>query len=159
MIVVIVCLTLGALLILAEAMMPKAAFGIPGLLMLTGGVVMAYLTFEVNTAHIILAATLASLIVSFGLWFRFFPQSAVGERLTAKGTVGEPDKRYRRWLGKTGVASSDLRPGGKALIDGEVVDVVARAGFVEKGTSLRVVEATGNRVLVDVIEANEAITS
>jgi membrane-bound serine protease (ClpP class) len=51
-------------------------------------------------------------------------------------------------LGALGVASTDLRPSGKALIDGRLVDVVSQLHFVERGASVQVVEVEGARVVV-----------
>lgn len=51
-------------------------------------------------------------------------------------------------VGKTGVAQTVLRPSGRALIDGELVDVITEGEFYEPGTAIRVVAATGGRTVV-----------
>ena len=51
-------------------------------------------------------------------------------------------------MGKSGVTKSALRPAGVALIDGKRVDVVASSGFIENGKLIKVVETSGNRVVV-----------
>ena len=53
-------------------------------------------------------------------------------------------------MGRSGVTKSALRPAGVALIDGKRVDVVAStlAGFIENGKLIKVVETSGNRVVV-----------
>lgn len=50
--------------------------------------------------------------------------------------------------GKSGVTKSILRPAGVALIDGKRIDVVASGGFIEKGKKIKVIETSGNRVVV-----------
>ena len=50
--------------------------------------------------------------------------------------------------GREGMSLSPLRPSGLALIDGRRIDVVASTGFIEKNRPVRVVETTGNRVVV-----------
>ena len=51
-------------------------------------------------------------------------------------------------MGRSGVTKSALRPAGVALIDGTRVDVVASSGFIENGKLIKVVEPSGNRVVV-----------
>jgi membrane-bound ClpP family serine protease len=52
-------------------------------------------------------------------------------------------------VGATGIATSQLRPAGTVEIDGRPVSVVAAAGMIERGTKVRVVRVSGNRVLVE----------
>jgi membrane-bound serine protease (ClpP class) len=51
-------------------------------------------------------------------------------------------------VGRTGVAETQLRPAGRARIDGKHVDVVAEGAFVQPGTPVRVVAVRGNLVTV-----------
>lgn len=50
--------------------------------------------------------------------------------------------------GMTGTATTDLRPSGKAEIDGEVIDVVAESDFILKGQSVRIIKEDGMGVVV-----------
>ncbi len=54
-------------------------------------------------------------------------------------------------VGDTGTTVSTLRPSGSAEFDGELVDVVAERGMIDKGATVRVVSAT--RYRVSVVEA------
>lgn len=47
-----------------------------------------------------------------------------------------------------GIAESDLRPAGRALLNGRHVDVVTNGEYLPKGTPIRVAEAHGNRIVV-----------
>jgi membrane-bound serine protease (ClpP class) len=51
-------------------------------------------------------------------------------------------------VGATGEAHTALRPGGKANIDGRLVDVVADSTFIDRGRPVEVVEIAGTRVVV-----------
>jgi membrane-bound serine protease (ClpP class) len=51
-------------------------------------------------------------------------------------------------VGEIGEVISTLRPTGKARFDERVVDVVAQAEFLNKGTKVKIVEIHGNRVVV-----------
>ncbi len=51
-------------------------------------------------------------------------------------------------LGMPGTAHSDLRPSGKAVIEGQFVDVVSDGDYVERGSAVRVIRIEGNIVTV-----------
>ncbi|UCE99163.1 MAG: hypothetical protein JSV82_08290 [Planctomycetota bacterium] len=51
-------------------------------------------------------------------------------------------------LGDIGEVVSTLRPAGKAKFDEKIVDCVAQAEFLEKGTKVEIAEIHGNRVIV-----------
>jgi membrane-bound serine protease (ClpP class) len=53
--------------------------------------------------------------------------------------------------GKTGVAKTVLRPGGKVLIEGEVFDAVALEGFIEKDTNIIVSKVEATQLYVEKI--------
>ena len=51
-------------------------------------------------------------------------------------------------VGDTGEVTSTLRPTGKAKFGDAIVDVVAEAEFINRGTSVEIIEIRGNRVVV-----------
>jgi membrane-bound serine protease (ClpP class) len=51
-------------------------------------------------------------------------------------------------IGHTGIAATDLRPGGTVVIAGERLDVVCETGYVPKGARVKVVRADGYRLVV-----------
>lgn len=72
----------------------------------------------------------------------FYVQPAVSDGIT------EGTRDYTSLVGKTGTAQTVLRPIGKAVFDGEPVDVVARDGFVDMGSDVKVVAVEGQTVTV-----------
>ena len=56
------------------------------------------------------------------------------------------------FLGKHGVAITDLRPSGIARINGQRVDVVTRGEYLEKGAKLTVSSVKGNQIIVTLKE-------
>lgn len=57
--------------------------------------------------------------------------------------------RGRDWLlGKEGTSTTPLRPAGKARFEGELFDVHAEGSYIPPGTTVRVVEIRGSRVMV-----------
>ena len=55
---------------------------------------------------------------------------------------------YSHLVGMHGVAATHLRPSGKAEIDHQLIDVIAEAEPIDRGTPLEVVDAHANRVVV-----------
>ena len=51
-------------------------------------------------------------------------------------------------LGAEGVAETELRPSGIARLNGRRSDVVADGEFIPQGTRVRVIEVSGNRIVV-----------
>jgi membrane-bound serine protease (ClpP class) len=133
--------------------------GILGIIALMGGLGLSLIgsgaTWESmlsalgQVAFSILIAIIATLIL-----LRYFPRLPFGKRLiletnlqAQEGYESSPPEDHR-WLGKQGMALSDLRPSGIARFDGERVDVVSDGTFIQAGQPLEVVRIDGNRVVV-----------
>ena len=56
-----------------------------------------------------------------------------------------------KYLHRTGVTQTVLRPAGIALIDGDRVNVVSGGEYIQSGAAVRVEEVEGSRVLVQKI--------
>ena len=113
-------------------------------------------------------ATLLGTVVSLALWFwfsRYLPKLPYFNRLVLQTSVGETldpardalrDQLDAAWpgVGATGVAYTDLRPGGVGAFRDDLindfrnVDVVCDLGFVTAGSAVVVREKEGNRVVV-----------
>ncbi len=52
-------------------------------------------------------------------------------------------------VGDSGRLVTDLRPAGRARIDGNLVDVVTRGEWIEAGREVRIVDVRGNRIVVE----------
>ena len=51
-------------------------------------------------------------------------------------------------IGAIAVCSTDLRPAGTVIVEGEPVDVVTEGDFVTKGDIVKIISTEGSRVLV-----------
>lgn len=58
------------------------------------------------------------------------------------------DEEIAELVGMEGVTCSELRPAGVAQIGGRRIDVVSAGAYIAKGTPVRVVDNSGNRVVV-----------
>ena len=88
------------------------------------------------------------LLGGFALWVKFFPQSPLARRFVLKRVVGNIDAEQPELLNQAGIAYTQLRPSGTALINGKRVDVVTEGSLIERGSAIRVVGIEGMRVVV-----------
>lgn len=65
----------------------------------------------------------------------------------AATNLAEPDAPAK--VGDTATAVTDLRPGGKIDVLGQVVDATAESGWIERGTRVKVVSVSGFRIGVE----------
>ncbi|MGK0188614.1 MAG: membrane-bound serine protease (ClpP class) [Verrucomicrobiales bacterium] len=99
---------------------------------------------------------LAGLLIMLAV--TFLPQTRLMNWMVLDAKVGDrvagganSVAEVKQLLGKAGIAFTDLRPSGKASIDGQIVDVTSEVDFVEKGKQVKVVEQEGGRVVVEVV--------
>ena len=148
MLVITLLIAVGLLLLFLETLLPGLIAGAIGMLLLAGAVVYAYLERGIRTGNLTLLVVCISLVIATILWVRFFPDSAIARLFVSTSMVGNIDAEKPELLDQTGVAFTDLRPAGTALINGKRVDVVTEGGYVSKNTPIRVIEVEGMRVVV-----------
>lgn len=151
-------LLIGAVLMILETILPGAIAGIIGFICLLAGVVIAYARFGAQTGNLVLFGVTAGLIGGFVLWIKFLPRSSLARRFVSKRVVGDIRAEQPELLDQCGVAYTQLRPSGTALINGKRVDVVTEGPLIERGTAVRVVGTEGLRVVVRAV-AEEQINS
>lgn len=144
---------LGIILLFLEVFIPSG--GILGVLALGAAVFGIYGLFTqgrpvLGFTAIVGTVTLGGLGLRFGLRRLRFSGSMTPEMSTSV------DTRINDSLtGKEGVTNSVLRPAGVAIIDDQRVDVVAQGNFIEPNVRIRVVDITGNRILVKEVSSDE----
>jgi membrane-bound serine protease (ClpP class) len=67
-----------------------------------------------------------------------------GYHASEGSVLAEPDKL----IGRVGVAKSKLRPAGRAVFDGEPLDVMTQGDFIAPGAEIEIVEVKSNRIVV-----------
>jgi membrane-bound ClpP family serine protease len=170
-----VLLFLGGMVFLLLEMLVLPGFGVFGLggaLMILASLVLASQTFVLpqsdselaelrHSLTIVAAATIVVVIASIALR-RYLPSAPVFRTLLLNPTPEEElvDLDYRETVadfshlvGQQGTATTNLMPAGKADFDGQLVDVIAEGLPIERGQTIVVVKARGNRVLVRAVEA------
>lgn len=141
-------IVVGALLLLLETILPGLIAGILGMGCLIAAVVVGYMSFGMRGGTWVLLAVTAGLLAGTAAWIKYFPGSRVAKVFISKRIVGDLDVDKPELVGQTGVAQTNLRPSGIALISGQRVDVVTEGPMIERGAAVRVVAVEGMRVVV-----------
>ncbi|MBN2686475.1 MAG: ATP-dependent Clp protease proteolytic subunit [Pontiellaceae bacterium] len=81
---------------------------------------------------------------------KFLPKTSLFKNI-ALGAVSPSLEKHLELVGLEGVAHSDLRPGGSAYFGDRKMDVVTRGDYIPSQTKVRIVEAHGNRIVVESI--------
>jgi membrane-bound serine protease (ClpP class) len=84
---------------------------------------------------------------------RFLPRTRAARRLVLSGATNAEAgyvvaPAQTELIGVTGVAATDLRPTGKAELGGRRFDVVSEGDYVERGSAIRVMQASAGKIVV-----------
>ncbi|MEO7853295.1 MAG: NfeD family protein [Rubrivivax sp.] len=155
-------LGVAGIVLLALEVLVIPGFGVAGVLgivALLAGLVLSLTGPGVTTAFVLVAAgrvvlaMLLAVIASLVL-LRYLPHLPFGRQLilrrglsAAEGYASAPESDAR-WLGRTGRATSPLRPAGIAEIDGRRLDVVSDGEHIDAGQVITVTRVDGNRIVV-----------
>ena len=148
MTLIIALLVLGAVLMFLEIFLPGLVTGTLGFLCWVAAVILSYQEFGFQTGNLVLGGVLVGLVIGVFCWLKFFPESRIAGLFISRGTVGELGVTRPELLHCTGVAITQLRPSGMALINGKRVDVVTEGTLVDRGAPIKVVAVEGLRVVV-----------
>lgn len=152
---IIICAVVGIIMLVVEFFMP--GFGLPGIagLLLLGASVV--LTWKEHGAYAGLGATVAVLVLGSAA-ITIFLKSATKGRLSRSPLMLNENMStdeaadMSKYLYKSGVTQTVLRPAGIALIEGDRVNVVSAGEFIQSDVTVRVEEVEGSRVLVRMTE-------
>ena len=143
---IILIFAAGLLAMLVELFLPGAIIGTSGFLAAVGSIVFAFVKGQHVLGGVLILVLLAFIPLFFVLWkhvlgrFMALTDSETGY---ASGTLVNDSL-----LGKEGVAESSLRPSGIATIEDRRYDVVTRGEMLTKGDRIRIIDVTGNRIVV-----------
>lgn len=147
MTLIVALLIFGVLLLLLETILPGMVAGLVGVCCLGAAVIVAYDRFGMNVGSSVLVGVLFILVVGALVWMKYFPDSPMARPFISNRAIGGTSEKSEL-LDKTGTAYTNLRPSGTALIEGQRVDVVTEGPMISKGTSVKVVQVEGMRIVV-----------
>ena len=147
----LLCLVLGAALIVVEVFLP--GFGLPGIsgiVLLGVGVGIAGAHFGALTALGVLMVLIAVLAVLISWVLRSASRGSMGR---SELFLNEKDELHNGQdmqvlVGKTGRTASVLRPAGIGDFDGVRLNVVTEGGFIERDTPIEIVRVESKRIVV-----------
>ncbi len=149
----IICLLLGVILLTLEIVaLPGGVAGVFGVLLIGFGVWQTYALFGTRVGTIVLLCAIALCVLLMVLlmkrktWSRF----SLNEEIDSKVNQLEPVVK----VGARGTTISRLAPTGKALFDGQQVEVHAVNKFIDPDHPIEVVAIEGYRI--DVVEISDA---
>jgi membrane-bound serine protease (ClpP class) len=144
-------------------------FGVTGILLILASIIMASQTFghlgpnmsdlgeSAKTLKIFGGAVLGLIVTAVAL-AKYLPSIPLFSDmiLTPPGEAEAAAPRLKpelvsgtaSLLGQSGVTKTLLRPSGKAEIDGQYVDVISEGEYIPEGSTIQVVDCSGNRVVV-----------
>ncbi len=141
----------GVLVIIAEIILPSGGI----LSILAAGLIgySLYLVFDglspsVGTLFVIADLIIIPLLVYIGIKFLAKSPVTLRTELSSKNGVTSQASELVSYLGKQGIALTDLRPSGLANIEETRVDVVTRGEYISKNTNIIVAAVRGNQIIV-----------
>lgn len=148
----IIVLVLGIILLALEIVaLPGGIAGIFGVGLIAFGVWQTYALFGNTTGTIVLlcAIALCTLMMVLFLRKRTWQRFSLNEEVTSRVNEIEPTVK----VGTYGTTISRLAPTGKALIDGQAMEVHAVNKFIDPDRPIEVVAVEGYRI--DVVETSD----
>jgi len=158
----LILLGVGVVLLAVEAFVVPGfgVFGIGGIVAVLASIYLSLVGqfstgVDYSQAAMVLSASVLVMMVLGWALLRTLPRS---QRLARSGVLlsDELDRETgylsaavrEELVGAEGVAVTDLRPAGAGTFADERLDVVAEAGWIERGTPIRIVSSEGYRLVV-----------
>lgn len=110
-----------------------------------------------DAGRTVTTATVLMVLLAVASW-KFFPKTPFYRWLilsdtqaTERGYTVQALEEELAAVGLEGVAGSDLRPAGRGRFENRIYDVVTQGEYIGKGTRIRIIQAEGNRYVVETI--------
>lgn len=146
---------IGVIVIIAEIILPSG-----GILSVLAAGIFAYSLYvvfhdvSVSAGFVFVTADVIMIPILVIVGLKLLAKSPVTLRtmLSSKEGVTSQPSELDEFLGMEGIAVTDLRPAGTAVINGKRVDVISRGEYLEKNSRIVVSSVTGNQIIVREIE-------
>lgn len=144
---------LGLLIVIVEIFfLPGTTiFGIVGGIIVVAGVYLGFAEYGMKTGSIILGCTLMATCVLLYAGFRTYSSGKIALKNVSEGKapITEPPVAG---VGDEGITISYLRPEGKAMINGNKVEVFSLGEYIEANKKIKVVKIAENKIFVTQIK-------
>ncbi|GAB4127178.1 MAG: NfeD family protein [Ignavibacteriales bacterium] len=163
----ILLFVIGFILLIVEIFVtPGFGFiGIGGIIFMIAGLFLGLISdfpviswVDISNAIIQLALTFVATGILISVLIKFLPKTQMFSKLVLSKNIdstsgyisNEPEINHL--LGQTGIAFTDLRPAGTALINNQKIDVVSESEFINKNSTIKVIKIEGSKVVVRAAE-------
>ena len=147
---ILLCLMLGAALMIVEVFLP--GFGLPGvsgIVLIGAGTVIIWLKVGALTALATLLVVIAVLAVLISYMMRRATEGGAHARIFLREKEElRSGEDMQVLLGKQGRTTSVLRPAGIGDFDGVRLNVVTEGSFIERDRPIEIVNVDGARIVV-----------
>lgn len=142
----------GMILLVIEAIVP--GFGLPGIsgiIMIILGIIFAMDSLETAilslSISIIITAIITVVLIKQGRSIEAFNRIILStEQKDEKGYLSSSNQN--QYLGKEGVAITNLRPSGIIKIDEDKLDALSEGKYISKGSEIKIVKVEGRKIIV-----------
>jgi membrane-bound serine protease (ClpP class) len=146
---------LGLVVIVVEIFVPS--FGLLAALaagLLLYSLYLVFTTISVNMGLVFVGVDIFVIPVVLVLGFNALGASSwsLHKRLSRDEGVASQSPDLAAWVGREGVAVTNLRPSGTVMIGDIRLDAVTDGDYVSSGTPVKVTLVSGNRMVVEKIE-------
>lgn len=142
---------MGILVIIVEVIVPTGGILAIFSTGLIGGSLYLVFTKASSTAgYLFVVADVIVIPLSVFIGFKLLAKSpaALKRSLSKEDGVQSQSPELEMYMGLEGIAATDLRPSGVAVIDGKRLDVVSRGEYLERSSNVVVIAVTGNQIIV-----------
>ncbi len=141
----------GIVTIIAEIFLPSGGI----LSLIAGGLFLVALVkafaISTNVGMAFIGADIVLIPVMVLIGLKLIAKSPVTLRkeLSRKDGVFSQKKDMESFLNASGVTLTAFRPAGAVKLNNQRIDAVTQGEYLEKGTPVRVIQVTGNQVIVE----------
>ena len=156
----VLLLALGLGLAALEVFIPSG--GILGFLAcsaVVAGIVLGFMDERQWVGPAILGGAVVGLPTVIVLAFKWLPRTSMGRRVLLMAPKSEdilPEdprmEHLKELVGQVAPAKCKMRPAGAITIEGRTIDAVSEGMPIEAGQMVRVIEVSGNRVVVRLVD-------
>jgi Membrane-bound serine protease (ClpP class) len=152
--IIITLFIIGIILIVLELIVIPG-FGVSGLLgiaSLVAGIIFVADNWYEAVLYSLVTFTFLGILVYLSFRFKgtrkMWEKLSLNTRQSNRSGYTAPKHNYEDYLGRQGVALTQLRPAGTADFQGERVDVVTEGGYIKAGSPVKVIAVEGVRIIV-----------
>lgn len=144
-------LVLGVVLVLAELFVPGGILGTIGFIAIVFSLMA--ITESLGGMLLALGLTIGLILILVYVLYKVVPKDKFRNTLILKSTLNK-DEGYissqdlNSYIGKIGKTKSVLRPSGKIVVEGVIIDAVSQDVFIEAQKNVEIIFVDGTKVVV-----------